>query len=402
MKVVGFVISFYKSNKIPFVLALVAFVFFFISKIIQIQSDEFIPTISTLLRHISFFSFLLSIFLFSVKKKKYIISNISLLFLLLMSLEIVLYFLLGMPLKENKKFGVPSLPADHIAMNIGSMPYADSVYHDCKMNGNDTVFDVQYTINEFHNRHTPNHDSTKNKYALFFGCSIGYGFGLEDNETLPYYFQESSGKYNSYNFAYNAHSTNHMLARLEYEDLSLQVEEKDGAAFYVFFWDHIHRAISTMERHTQWTGNEPYYYLDGDELVRNKLFKNGRYFTSKFYELIYQTSIIKYFEINIPSKLRDDHFDLVSEMVKKSKDIYTEQFGNDNFHVLIYPSYKAYEEEEFNNFLSYLERKNINVVDLSNYIEYSGEYTHNGDPHPNANTNELLSKELLNRIKSNK
>jgi hypothetical protein len=54
-----------------------------------------------------------------------------------------------------------------------------------------------------------------------------------------------------------------------------------------------------------------------------------------------------------------------------------------------------------NQFKSFLKTKNINYTDLNDFIKYGSEHTLGGDPHPNANTNQMISKELLNRIKIN-
>ena len=85
-------------------------------------------------------------------------------------------------------------------------------------------------------------------------------------------------------------------------------------------------------------------------------------------------------------------------MVKESKLEYQKQFGENEFYLVIYPSYTEVDPEKYEKFLSYLEKKEIAVIDLRDEIEYGPEYSLNGDPHPNAMTNELLSKTLLERI----
>src|SRR5690606_28869674 len=122
--------------------------------------------------------------------KKYIVSNIFLLGTFLLVLELICFVLLGSPDKHKKKFGLPNVSDDHVANNIGTVPYPDSVYHEIKIKGNDTVYNVYNTIDENWKRVTPDFDSSRSKYALFFGCSIAFGHGLEDNQTFPYYFQQ--------------------------------------------------------------------------------------------------------------------------------------------------------------------------------------------------------------------
>lgn len=372
----------------PLLFLLIGGIFFLIAALF---SKYEISSTMLLFFYISAGSLLIASFLFFAKKKKVILSNIVLFFLLIFILELSCFFILGMPVAYNKHFDPPNLPEDHILRNIGEMPSADTVYVD-------PVFDVNYSIDKNHLRITPEHDTINQEFALFFGCSIAYGFGLGSKETLPYYFQEASQKYNAYNYGYNGHGTNHMLARLEYQDLSKQVVENQGVAVYVFFWDHIYRAIGSMNRYTDWLNNAPYYTMEDDILVRKKMFNNGRFFISKTYEFLHQLSIIKQFGVDFPRKLNDHHFDLVSEMILESKNSYIQQFGNDQFYVAIYPSYVNYTVEEFVQFKGFLKKKGLKIIDLSKHIKYDSKHTLKGDPHPNAATNLLVATELWNRI----
>lgn len=340
----------------------------------------------------------LALFLFSVKNKKYLISNVFFLVFLILSIETTCFFLLDSPEKYKKDFSLPSFSDDHVGSNIGTVPYADSIYHSTLIKENDTVYDVFYSIDNNWKRITPDYDSSRSKYALFFGCSIAFGEGLNDNETFPYYFQELTNEHNSYNFAYPGYGANQMLARMEYQNLTEQVKEKDGVAFYVFFMGHVPRVIGSMDTYVGWTSGSPYYYLDNGKLKRNKMFKNGRYWISKFYELVYQTSIVNYFKINFPKTFQPKHYELTAEIIQASKEKYKEQFGNDNFYVILYSAYKIVPEEDDELFKQLLTVRGIKFIDLDSFIDYSEEYTLGGDPHPNAKTNKLLVEELIKRL----
>lgn len=384
----------------------ISIVFFVIGIIIQatylyhyFKTDWVITPTLTYFNLISLLLLSLALFLFSVKNKKYIISNVFLLVFLVLTLEIVCFVLLDSPEKYKKDFSLPFVPIDHVANNIGTVPYADSVYHSVLIKDNKTVYDVNYTIDNNWKRVTPDYDSSRSKYALFFGCSIAFGEGLDDSLTFPYLFQNLTNQYNSYNFAYPGYGTNQMLARMEFQNLTEQVKEKDGIGFYLFFMGHVSRVIGSMDTYVGWTSGSPYYYMKDGKLLRDRMFKNGRYWVSKFYELIYQTSIINYFKINFPNKLQPKHYELTVEVIKASKEKYIEQFGNDNFYVILYPSYKIVPEKDYELFKQLLTKKGIKYVDLDNFIEYGEKHTLGGDPHPNGNTNKLLVEELIKRLK---
>lgn len=391
--------SFIKANKRTFIVLLLGLISMFCFNVTKNGIGSEIFGWLRLWKYLSFLVVLVSFYILFLKGKRVIFANLTLVVLLVLLLEIILFFVLGMPSAFKKDFSIPNLPENHIARQVGMTYYADSVYHDIKLNGTDTVFDVHYSIDHLNKRITPGFDSTKKNYALFFGCSIGFGYGLEDDQTLAYQVQEQGESINSYNFAISGTGTNHMLAEIQYRDLSKQVAEKDGCGYYIFFWDHIYRAIGTMTRYTEWLHLAPYYKMQNGKLKREKLFKDGRPFVSDMYERLYQTNIVKYFELDLPLKLNDSHFDLVTEMVLETKREYEKQFGNDKFYLVIYPNYVAYTPEQMQIFKSYLKKKKIKFIDLSHKIVYQGKYTLPGDAHPNAGTNKLIAKYLLQETK---
>jgi hypothetical protein len=387
---------FLKSNKVSLIVMLLGGALLLVVNLLN--TDDVMSGTLRLLRYVSLLFISTPLFVLLMKGKKVVLGNVILFILLLFITELVCFFILGMPPANNKDFGLANLPEEHISTHLGTVPYADSVYHHVLVKDNDTVYDVRSSIDSNCLRINPDHQLENDQFALFFGCSIAFGEGLDDNETLPYHFQESSGKYNSYNLAFSGYGTNHMLARMEYQDLSKIVVEQNGKAFYIFFWDHIFRSIGSMEHYCGWVSNAPYYTFDDGELIRKKAFKNGRYLLSETYEAIYQTNIIKKFGINFPLALNTEHYHLVTEMILQSKIEYREQFGNDDFYVVFYPTYADYTPEQLKQFQSILEEKGIDYLDLNDFLDYGPEHTLGGDPHPSSNTNQIVAKELLNRV----
>ena len=82
----------------------------------------------------------------------------------------------------------------------------------------------------------------------------------------------------------------------------------------------------------------PYYYLDDGEIKRDGNFANGRRLVSGVYERLSRSYIWDYFDVNLPTKTREDHMILTAEIIKKAKETYMKQFGNDNFVVVIHPT----------------------------------------------------------------
>jgi hypothetical protein len=389
-----------KTHKKTAILFLIGSILLLLASILRNQSPTLQHTSTSFIKLLGLISVTFSIFTFGVKAKRPLISNIGLLVFLIFTFELACFFLLGMPEKPLKSFIPEDLPADHIGSQIGTVPPADTSLQDQKIINGEVIYDVHYTFNENHIRVTPDHDSTKQKYALFFGCSIGFGLGLEDNQTLAYQVQQASD-YNAYNYAYSGYGTNHMLARLQYQNLRklTPAKETNGVGLYIYFSDHINRSIGTMQRHTDWLHTAPLYEMHDGKLVRNKSFKAGRPIQSKIYETLYQSSIVKYFNLDFPLSIKERHLDLASEMVLESKKEYMRQFGNDQFYVVLYPTYQEEDPENYAKFLTFLKKKGIKYIDLRKNFDYKWSYAiHNLEPHPGAEVNKLLGKRLANEL----
>ena len=389
--------NFFRNNAISVIFILSSVILFLFSKD-YFGSGYIISSGKSLLNYISLFFFLLGIIIF-LKRKNWIITfNIFLTLMLFLLAEITYFFLLDMPEKHNKKFPVTDIKSGSLVDNLGIGFYPGTNQYDFVLANNDTILRTNYIIDEYSRRFTPDHDTSRTKHALFFGCSITFGVYLEDNQTFPYHFQTISEEYNAYNYGISGTGTNHVLARMEFEDLSKQVVERDGIGVYIFFWDHIRRSIGSMARYTDWLHNAPFYKYENDKLVRQKMFANGRRIISRFYELVYQLNIIEYYQIDFPIKLNDSHFDRVSDMILQSKEIYSNEFGNDSFYIVLYPSYDNNIDREYDRFKQFLEKKQLKYFDLTKHINYGSEFTLVGDPHPNSNTNNLLAKEFFSRF----
>jgi len=375
-------------------LVLIKFLFF------KLDYDRYhqAVSISTFLLYLSIILLATSYFL---KKKYVVLSNIGILITLLVTLEFVSYLILGLPKKEWKDYVTNYLPPEHKGSYLGNVPWADSVIHDVQIFEEDTFADVSYSIDHLNRRRTPKSDSGKNKYALFFGCSVCFGFGLEDDETIPYLVQSKTLSYNAYNYAYNGWGPHQMLSLFEHENLSDQIEEKEGFAVYIFLWSHIRRAIGDFQVYTGWGHTMPYYVLENESVSFKGNFAQ-RGIVSRLYEKLYKLYSIRLFELNFPVYTNEEHYLLIAEILNKSKKIYGEQFGNDEFTVLIYPDiWDELDDERMKLFLSLLDERNINYVNYSEKTYLIKDSYILKDGHPNAKSNTEITDMLIKDLHLN-
>jgi hypothetical protein len=279
--------------------------------------------------------------------------------------------------------------------------WADSVLHEVKVVDGDTLYDIHASIDHWHRRITPGYDSTRKSYALFFGCSVCFGTGCEDDGTLACAYQTLAGDCNAYNYGTAGWGTNHVLARFEHKDLKTEVPEHEGFAVYVFIWSHIRRNIGDLHTYTGWGHTAPYYELRNGRPERLGNFHDDRRFTSWIYEHVYDLNTVRYFDVEWPLRMSDDAIELTVALVERSRELYRRQFGNDRFYVLIYPYWKDYfDQRTYDRFLALLKAKGIIYFDHTGIVPLDGEHQIPLDGHPKPLTHQVIAGALINDLRA--
>ena len=235
----------------------------------------------------------------------------------------------------------------------------------------------------------------RQKYALFIGCSVTFGVLVNDKQTLPSIVERLDTNYRAYNYGVSGYGTHHLLAMLQNRNLRKEISETDGAAFYIFFPGHVNRAIGDMDSYLSWNMNSPFYYLDGDKIVRRGSFIIGRKVISKFYDFFATTYICKYFDIHLPGKLREHHYRFTAKLIEQSYKEYQRQFGNDNFYVVFLPAWG-------NDIKPYLDELHIKYLDYDRLLPYwQDRYNFAGDGHPRPLFYKILAEQIEKDVLSN-
>ncbi len=296
-----------------------------------------------------------------------------------------------------EKIVSPYMTVDDI---LGLKCIPGAVGHVLKRYGSKVIYDVVYTIDKYGRRVVETTGQNKQKYALFFGCSCTFGVGLNDNETLPYYFELGSKDMKAYNYSLGGYGPNHLLALLETHSFSKEIPESKGAAFYIFIDDHVNRAIGNstwmtmpMSAGKDWSSS-PYYRIEHGVPVYKGSFLAGRKFITGLYLFLAKTELLKKLHIyNFPG-IRKKHYDYTAKLIKGMSMVYKRKFNNDNFYVVILPFYSASDSL----IIPCLKKYNIKYIDLTSRQADRDEYLIPADGHPNARLNRLVAKELIEYI----
>jgi hypothetical protein len=116
------------------------------------------------------------------------------------------------------------------------------------------LFDVVYTMDANGLRITyarPPSTKTNRPCVLFFGDSYTFGWGLNDQETMPYRVATRTGeKFRVYNLAFPTHGAHQMLAALDHGLVGKEVDcapQDINYIIYVATPDHVRRAAGLRE-----------------------------------------------------------------------------------------------------------------------------------------------------------
>lgn len=247
-----------------------------------------------------------------------------------------------------------------------------------------------YHIDSLGRRMTMNElKSPRRKYALFFGCSVTFGVMVDDKQTMPSIYERIDTTVCAYNYGVQGYGTHHILALLENRNLRSEIKEHTGAAFYIYFPGHTNRALGDMDSYLSWNAEGPFYYWDGEKIVRRKNFKEGRKLVSRFYEFVPTTYIGRYFDLRFPGKLRAHHYRFGARLIEKAAKEYERQFGNSEFYVVLLPGWG-------NEIIPYLEELNIRYLDYDRLLNFwQDKYLFAEDNHPRPLLYKYVAEQLV-------
>ena len=82
---------------------------------------------------------------------------------------------------------------------------------------------------------------TAKLHMVFFGCSITWGYGVNDDETYPALISQDSENLITYNLAAGGYGLGELLTRAQMGDSLEDIQPKTGIGIYAMFEGHIRR-----------------------------------------------------------------------------------------------------------------------------------------------------------------
>lgn len=264
----------------------------------------------------------------------------------------------------------------------------------------ETIFDVAYTIDEEYRRVTPASDGhNAAQTVLFFGGSFVFGQGVNDEDTLPNRVAQRLPGARVMNYGFPGHGTQHMLERIRQWGEGTYPYEGPVTAIYVFIPHHVRRTIGSMRVSGAWGRQFPCYAVGGSGgLTRLGTFASARPWQTRLYAWLHREPILAYYGIDLPVRIRDEHLELTSAIIRESKKRLSDYAGPVRFVVVLYPDHPRFEFSS-DRIAPFLPDAGVEIRDFRSALDLNEpDALIPHDLHPSAATHSTVAELVVERL----
>jgi len=283
---------------------------------------------------------------------------------------------------------------------LGYRPSPDNRVISRRTHGGEPVYDAVYTFDSRALRISP--PAAPDGIAgsiLFFGGSYTFGYGVNDDETLPYQTGlKTGGRYRVENFGFEGYGPHQMLAALESGLVDSLAQKPVLHVVYQAIYGHVKRVTGRAE----WDRSGPRYEIRDGEAVFAGRFDQVE--TGKW-RVLWERNLAKFRigqrirQRGIPFNSRD--IDLFAAIVDRARGICRRKYPTSTFTVLFWDETGVDVCQEI---IEKLRKRNLNVVLLSGVLpeleKNDGLPLRLGprDRHPNSETHARLAEFLIRHL----
>jgi hypothetical protein len=312
--------------------------------------------------------------------------------------ELTVGLLIKIKSKQNiakKEIAIPRPDHDKCVILDDTLGYKAKANWHLKWKPLKDAHTLTFSTDSLSRRIVPVSDSTKtsrDKYAIFLGCSYTYGDGVSDEETMPYYFQEKTLNYTAQNYGFMGYSPLQSLAIFQARNIRKEVKGNDGFAVYTYINDQLDRVISASRWIELMKGQVP--NLNESTMTVDGIFIKKHHVLYDFIHWGVNTNLAQYFRIGYPLKHQNSHYQLVVDILKKTKEEYEKQFKNDKFFVIIFPGSPLEPSMK-----TMFDKSGIQYFDYSKLLDLEKNYLPYDSAHPKAEAYKQVMEIFCNDLK---
>jgi hypothetical protein len=274
------------------------------------------------------------------------------------------------------------------ATGLGSLPVPNTATEFKEFLDGRPIADVTYTIDANGLREIPVAAQGRPHKVAFFGCSFMFGHGVENDQTLPYYFvREARGTFEGFNFAGEGWGPHQMLREIE-TGIVGRVAGVPDLAIYEVIPDHLRRVAGRAP----WEDGPKYVLCGDDEACYSRPFHSAYYETWR--HLIDQSWTVKFVENHFASLSRPFDIPLFLAVLKRTRSL-LENNGT-RFVIVLWD-----QNELAKTMMKSLRANQFDVIALSSVIPVSDlrkQPLTQLDRHPSPATNKAIATYLWKQI----
>ena len=286
--------------------------------------------------------------------------------------------------------------ADDPILGYRSVPNA--IEHHSEEYAKQEIFNVVYRTDKWGRRDTPvDSKDPRSKFFLFLGDSDTFGWGLGQQETLPYYVGGLAPNYQPYNYGINGWGPAQVLDFLKSRELTPEVKQREGLAIFLLIDDHVGRMIGANYVAAGWGPHFSYYVLDRTGKPRREgNFATGRPFTTLFYKLLGWSQVVQYFSLELPTHYSEADYRLTAEVLAELRKVLQSEFRIQRFIVV----FSVDAEDAKQRLAPLLRQMRVEYLDFTRLydkrdLRYRISET---DHHNSALANRVIAEELVKEL----
>jgi hypothetical protein len=272
--------------------------------------------------------------------------------------------------------------------DIGSLPIPNSATVFKEFVDGRLIADVTYTIDANGLREIPASVQGRARKVAFFGCSFMFGHGVENDQTLPYYFvQDSNGAFEGFNFAGEGWGPHQMLREIE-NGFVRRVAGTPDLAIYEVIPDHLRRVAGRAS----WEDGPKYELCADDEACYSGPYHSTYY--NLFRRWLDRSWTVKYLDDHFASLSRPSDIPLFLAVLKRTRSL----LGNNGTRFVIV----LWDQNELASAMMKTLRVNqFDVIALSSVVPEGarkGRLLTQLDRHPSPETNKAIATYLWKNV----
>lgn len=242
--------------------------------------------------------------------------------------------------------------------------------------GEKLIYNVTAETDDAGRRVTPcdRPENAPPRIAAFFGCSMTFGQGVRDEETLPARFCAHAPEWRAFNYGVSGYGPQHMWLQICEKNALEEFSARKGVVVYSFIDHHLDRLAGTPPVLATWTYPLPWLEDQDGQIVQRGTFRDRSPLEYFFFRRIHPTHLAQFVERRLPTRppgkdQQDAALNLLVRLIVECDQAAKEQAPGLTFCCLVLPTCGGARGKEV---LQRLEGTGVRTLDYEHLFEEAG------------------------------